>query len=235
MRTPLADLTVVILCGGKGDRLKPLTNTTPKPLVEIKGTPILSHMFNYFESVSIKKYVVAVGYMAEDFRNYFKKKHTNSEVQIVDSGDVDIIQRIKDAAHLIKNDFILCYGDTLADVNLNELAQYHDSHNGDISVTSYPLQSQFGLLELDANGLVTSFKEKPVLDKWINIGYMYISAKCKPELDKYSRFVDFLQAMVQQNRLYSFKHNGIHITVNTLQELQEAEQNIGRFTKTFGA
>lgn len=234
MNTPVSQLTVVVLCGGKGDRLKPLTDTRPKPLVEISGTPILAHLLNFFESSRISKFIIAVGYRAEDFKNYFKSHHKSSEIQIIDSGDVDIIKRIKDAAHLIKQDFILCYGDTLADVNVNDLAHFHNSHKGDITVTTYPLQSQFGLMEVDSSGLVTSFKEKPVLDKWINIGYMYVSTKCLPMLEKHEKFVDFLQEMVSQNKLYSHRHKGVHITVNTLQELSEAEQNIGRFTKSFG-
>jgi len=229
------DLKVLILCGGKGERLKPLTESVPKPLVKIKERPILSYLLSHFESYGFRKFVIAVGYKSESVKRYFKQNHRNLQVEIVDSGDVDIIERIKDAAKYLPDDFLVSYGDTLADVDLEELIRFHNGHDGDVSVTCYPLQSQFGVLEISDNGKVASFVEKPVLDKWINIGYFYFSSRIMGKVRKHKHFLDFLHETIHENRLYSYKHRGVHITVNTIKELRDAESNITQLEERQGA
>ncbi len=225
------DLKVLILCGGKGERLKPYTENTPKPLIKIKGRPILSYLLSHFQSHGFRKFVIAVGYKSQTIIEYFEREHRNVQVEFVDSGDADIIDRIKDSSKYLPDDFIMSYGDTLADVDLDGLIRFHRGHEGDVSVTCYPLQSQFGVLEMAEDGRVASFVEKPVLDKWINIGYYFFSRQIIKEIRKYSTFVDFLHEITKMGNLYSYRHTGIHITVNSVQELQEAENNITRLVE----
>lgn len=222
-------MRVLILCGGKGERLQPLTNSVPKPLIHVKGRPILNYLISYFEAHGFKKFVVAVGYKAEEIIRYCEENHQNLEIRIVDSGDADILKRVQDAVRYIPGDFILCYGDTLADVNIGKLIAFHKRHGGKMSITTYPLQSQFGILESDRSGRVISFEEKPVMDKWINIGYFYLSGGSRDDISKCKNFVGFLQNMISQKEMFSFKHAGLHITVNTITELHEAEKNITKF------
>jgi len=225
------DLKVLILCGGKGERLNPLTNKIPKPLVPINGIPILTYLINYFEINGFKQFVITAGYRSKEIIEFFRKNHTHLDIEIVESGDVDIIKRVQDAASLLSGDFIMCYGDTLADVNINKMIQFHQNHNGLMTITVYPLQSSFGILDIGDSGKVISFIEKPVLNKWINIGYFYFSSQCVPFLKNNLYFVNFLEDQVNQKSIYAYKHRGIHITVNTITELIEAEKNIHRFQK----
>jgi len=222
------DLKVLILCGGKGKRLGPLTYRTPKPLIQINGTPILTYLISYLELYGFKKFVIAAGYKSDKMFEYFQNNHKNLEIEIVDSGDVDIIERIQDAVEFIPGDFIMCYGDTLADVNLLKLIEFHHEHKGNITITSYPLQSPFGILNIDESGKILSFAEKPVLNKWINIGYFYFSKECLKYINKSKNFADFLLGRTNKGDMFGFKHKGIHITVNTITELREAETNIDR-------
>ena len=225
------DLKALLLCGGKGERLIPLTNKTPKPLITINGIPILKHLISYLELYGFKKFVVAAGYKSDKIFEYFRNRHENLDIEIVDSGDVDIIQRIQDAVEFIPGDFIMCYGDTLADVNLLELIEFHHKHKGNITITSYPLQSPFGILNIDGSGKVLSFAEKPILDEWINIGYFYFSRKSIKDISKCNKFVDFLLERTNKGDIFSFKHRAIYITVNTITELREAERNISRLNR----
>lgn len=226
----LENLTVFILCGGKGERLKPLTESVPKPLIEINGKPIINYQLDYFKEFGVNNFVIAAGYKAQSFRDYFEHCHKDVEIDIVDSGDVNIIQRIKDSRSFLKNDFLLCYGDTLADVNIKSLLEFHKSHKGLVSMTTYPMQSPFGVIDMDHSGRVIDFREKPMLDHWINIGFMLFRKEVWNYLDRYNNFVDFLEALIPEKKLYSYRHRGIHITVNTIKELHEAEENITRFT-----
>ena len=228
------NLSAVILCGGKGERLRPLTSSIPKPLVQIKGRPILGYLLEHLERFeSIKHLIVASGHKSEKIEEYFSKNPSSIETKIVNSGDVDIIQRIQDAAANIGGDFFVLYGDTLSNVNVNEIIKFHRSHSKKATITVWPLKSQFGLLELKKDGTVLSFKEKPTLDKWINIGYFYFDKIVGKELEKFDTFEDFLCDLTLRGELKAYTHEGLHITVNTLRELEEAEANIVQINQGF--
>lgn len=221
--------TVLILCGGKGERLRPLTEFIPKPLVHLKGRPILSYLLDHVKKFRMGDIIIAAGFQAEKINIFFQDNHRDLNVTIVDSGDADIIERIKACSPHIKGDLILLYGDTLADVDLNQLQEFHFSHNAKATITLYPLKTQFGLAELDQDGNVTSFREKPTLDKWINIGNFYYENEVLSWMRDFSSYAEFLEFLGSQKKLKGFKHRGVHITVNTLRELEDAEEYIHEF------
>jgi len=225
------NLKALLLCGGKGERLSPLTNGIPKPLIPINGIPILSYLISYLERYGFEDIIIAAGYRSIKIYEYFECHHKNMNIKIVDSGDVDIIKRIQDAAEVIPGDFIMCYGDTLADVDLHKMIDFHHNHNGVLTMTSYPFQSSFGILDIGESGKVISFIEKPVLDKWINIGYFYFSQECMRYIKDSPSFVDFFHERIARQEMYSYKHRGVHITVNTITELRDAENNIANFNR----
>ena len=136
-------VTALILCGGKGERLRPLTESIPKPLVRIRGRPILSYLLDHVKKFGIENVVIATGFQAEKIGVFFQENHRDLTVTIVNSGDVDIIERIKACAPHIAGDLILLYGDTLADVDFNRLQEFHYSHQAQSTITLYPLKCQF--------------------------------------------------------------------------------------------
>lgn len=221
--------TALILCGGKGERLRPLTESIPKPLVHLKGRPILSYLLDHIGKFGIRDIIIAAGFQAEKIDLFFAHHHRDLKVTIVNSGDVDIIERVKACSPHIQGDFILLYGDTLADVDLNRLQEFHYSHDAKATITLYPLKTQFGLAELDQDGNVASFREKPSLDQWINIGNFYFENEVISWMKDFSSFAGFLEFLGSQKKLKGFRHQGVHITVNTLRELEEAEENIHEF------
>jgi len=225
------ELTILILCGGEGERLRPLTADTPKPLINIKGRPILTYLLEHLQKFKLQNIVIAAGFKHEKIYQFFEENHKDLNVQIIESGDVDIIERIKLCAQSIKGDFILLYGDTLADVNFDNLMNFHFSHDSQASITVYPLKSQFGLAEIDSDNNVIEFREKPTLNQWINIGNFYFEKGIIPFLSSFTSFADFLEEAGRQKMLKAFKHDGVHITVNTLRELEEAELNVHEFLK----
>ena len=216
----------VILCGGKGMRLRPLTNTLPKPLVQIKGRPILSYLIDYLCSHGIDDIILAAGYQADQITAYVEENVIDARVRIVDSGDVDVVQRLRDVRLLIDDDFFVFYGDTLSNVNLSDLVSYHRRHSNLATVATWPLKTQFGVFELGENGVVTGFKEKPTLDRWINIGHFYFNKGVFEYMQDYATFEDFLSFVVTEKKLHGYQHHGDHITVNTLEELHHAEDRI---------
>ena len=222
-------ITALILCGGKGERLRPLTDSLPKPLVHLRGRPILGYVLDHLKKYGIDDVVIAAGFKAEIIHKFFEDNYRDMNVKIVTSGDVDIIERIKSCSSQIKDDFILLYGDTLANVNLEHLQEFHFSHSLKATITLWPFKSSFGLFELDQEGNVVNFREKPTLNQSINIGYFYYEQEVFSWLKDFSIYAEFLEFLANQRKLKGFMHQGVHLTVNTLRELEEAEQIIDKF------
>jgi glucose-1-phosphate cytidylyltransferase len=219
-------MKVLILCGGKGERLRPFTDDIPKPLIEINDKPILCYIIEHILSFGINDIILATGYKSNKIQEYVNTYFGNNEIEISDQGDVDIVERIRSVARDMKGDLIVLYGDTISNVNLKALTEFSLQHKEAITVTLWPLRSQFGVIETDFNNKVISYEEKPILDKWINIGYFYFKEKGLDLLKDIDAFEEFLNYIIKENELIGFKHRGDHITVNTLNELQEAQIKI---------
>ena len=224
-----SNVTALILCGGKGERLRPLTESIPKTLVCINNRPILSYLLDHIKSYEISDVVVATGYLSDKIQEFFESSYTDLNVEIVNSGDVDILERINSCVPYIKGDFIVFYGDTLANIDLQALQDFHYEHDKKITMTLWPLKSDFGLVELDSNNVVKNFQEKPTLDKWINIGGFYYQQEAVELLERHSNYANFLSHASSKSQIKGYKHAGIHITVNTLHELEKAKENINMF------
>jgi len=219
---------VLILCGGEGLRLRPITDEIPKPLVKIIDKSILGYIIDHICTFNFDNIVIATGYKSNKIEDYLASDYPECEFRIVNSGDVDIIQRIKDVSKNIEGDLIVLYGDTLSDVDIDELIKFHHSQPGKATITVWPLQSQFGVLDVDQYGMISSYKEKPILDKWINIGYFYFENEILQLLEEFDDFESYLVQLVELQELNGYKHLGSHITVNTLKELEYAENNINK-------
>tara|TARA_Y100001935_G_scaffold255654_1_gene270542 strand:- start:191 stop:883 length:693 start_codon:yes stop_codon:yes gene_type:complete len=222
---------IILLCGGKGERLRPLTIDMPKPLIQINKKPIISYIFEHLESFYLDEFIIATGYKADKIDSYMKELKPSFTYKTVNSGETDIIQRIKDASKYINTDFMILYGDTLSDLNIDKLINFHKQHSQPATISVWPLKTQFGLIETDSNDKVVSFKEKPTFDKWINIGYFYFDKDFMDFILQYSSFERFLEEVAKKGLISAYKHNGIHITVNTLRELDDAEDELNKIIK----
>ena len=220
----------IILCGGKGMRLRPLTHTIPKPLVKINNKEILKYIIEYLERFNINNIYLAAGYKSQKIKYFIKKNKFKSMIKIIDSGEsADILKRIKDCLNEISNDFIVMYGDTLTNIDINNLAKNSLKHNKLATISIWQMPINYGLIEFDKKNLALSFVEKPLLDKWINIGYFYFKYKIKKLIRNSSNWDIFLKKIISLKQLNVFKHKDLHITVNTISELQESEKNIKKF------
>lgn len=223
--------TIIILCGGKGLRLRPITNDLPKPLIPISGKPVLHYIINQCLKYNLDKFIIATGYKSEKINQFVNNNFRDLDCRLVDSGDSDIINRIRDCLDFIDDDFILCYGDTISDINLNRLQEYHKLEKNCSTVTSFPISIPFGVMNLDNKNYVKSFIEKPVLKDVMNIGYFYFSKMHHNLFFKHKSFVAVLDDLCNQKGLKCYNHTGIHITINTIQELEYANANISKILK----
>jgi glucose-1-phosphate cytidylyltransferase len=223
-------LSVMILCGGKGERLKPLTNNLPKPLIKIKKKEILSHIIDHIKFFGLRDIFITSGYKHQMIKKFFSRKHKNCNIKIIQSGvNSDIIKRIQSVIKHSKENLLICYGDTLADININQLYKFHINSKYPVTLSSYEMVSNFGILEMDNKNKVKKYNEKPSLNMWFNIGYIILNKSIFKNVFKFKKFEFFLNNLVQNSKVKSFKHKGLHITVNTVNELEAAKNLVVKF------
>lgn len=221
------NLTIIVLCGGKGERLKPLTNNTPKPLIKINNETILFRILKHLIYYKLNHFIIASGYKSDKIKKFIKKKKEFSNIKVLYTGkDTDIISRIQKCLPYSKDNILICYGDTLLDININKLINFYLLYKNKIIVTVFNLKTNFGILKISSSNTVVKFLEKPNLNLWINVGFILLNKKYYNLLFKFKTFKNFLISIGYKKIFKAFKHLGKHITVNTLSELEEAKKNI---------
>ncbi len=226
----MSDLTAILLCGGKGERLKPFTDSMPKALVPLNGRPLLYHLLKYLGSAGVRRFVICVGYKAEAIESFIRENADPAwEMTCVNSGDVSMTDRILDARPHVHGQAIICYGDTLANVDLPALREEHAARGALVTLTTYPLHSPFGIVDVDAEKRITNFVEKPCLPYWINIGFMLCEPEAFDSLNPQSDMIEFLSGLARRGALYAHQHAGKHLTVNTEKDRALAETQLIEF------
>jgi len=225
----MKNITAVLLCGGKGERLRPFTEHCPKPLVPLGGKPMLQHLVEYLLASGVERFVFCVGYKAGMIHEFLAQHFPDPDrFRVVDSGDATMTDRIADARAHVSGRALVCYGDTLANVHLGDLVRSHEAHGAAATLTTYPLQSPYGIVESDDADRILSFREKPVLPHWINIGFLLLDPAVVAGVGRGSDMPAFLEGLAASGKLFSFRHQGSHLTVNTEKERAQAESQIAQ-------
>ena len=225
-----ADVTAIVLCGGKGERLRPFTESFPKALAPLNGKPLLHHLLRSLERGGISKAVLCTGYRAEAIDDFLRREPPALKIACVNSGeDAAMADRVLDALPHVSARALICYGDTMANVDLATLEAEHRRSGAAATITVYPLHSPFGIVEIAENGAVHGIAEKPVLPHWINIGYLLCERAALACLRRGTDLAEFAAELSQRGQLRAFRHTGRHITVNTEKERAEAEAHITEF------
>ncbi|NOZ80396.1 MAG: NTP transferase domain-containing protein [DPANN group archaeon] len=244
-------MKVVILCGGKGTRLREETEFIPKPLVEIGNKPILWHIMKIYASQGYKDFVLALGYKGELIKHYFKNyqwmshdfsmnlKHPDEltihkkdmldwNITFVDTGKKTLTAgRLKRVAPHIDGDrFMLTYGDGLADINIKKLLAFHEQKKKLATITGLHPISKYGVLKVDG-GLVSEFKEKPILDDVINGGFMVFEKAIFDRIDvkQDAMLVDkTLPDLAKEENLAIYHHEGYWHSMDTYKDYEDLNE-----------
>ena len=240
-------MKVVVLCGGKGTRLREETEFRPKPMVEIGGRPILWHIMKLYAHHGFDDFVLCLGYKGAMIKEYFLNYHSmlndctvsigkypRSAVQYHNESEEDCFTitladtgpetmtggRLKHVERYIQDDtFMLTYGDGVSDVDISDLLAFHNAHGKLATVTAIRPSSRFGLLDLDDAGRVARFREKPVEDDWINGGFMVFNRGVFDYLD-----VDCvleqepLTNLAASGQLMAYRHSGFWQAMDTYRD-----------------
>ena len=233
-------MNTVLLCGGRGVRFSEETNLIPKPMIQIGNLPILMHLIKIYNHYNIKDFILCLGYKQEIIREYFlnfnshnsdmvinlkegnveyfKKPVLDSNIHLIDTGENTLtggrLLKIKD---YIKEDiFLVNYSDGLSNININELIRFHKSHGKIATLTAVKKQGKFGTIQVK-NDTVTSFKEKPVDDDYINGGFFCFSKKIFDYIID-GDFPETLDLLAKNGQLIAYKFKGFLDCVDTLND-----------------
>ncbi|MBI9072773.1 MAG: glucose-1-phosphate cytidylyltransferase [Melioribacteraceae bacterium] len=210
MNSEKKKISVIILCGGQGTRLREETEYKPKPMVEIGGKPILWHIMKIYSFYGFNNFILALGYKGYLIKNYFlnykyynndftldmgkngftlHEKNGTSEknwtITFVDTGENSMTgARIKNCSKYINTEnFAVTYGDGVSNVNLEKEFQFHVDHNKAVTMLGVNPLSKFGELVIDGDQ-VMNFSEKPqVNSSIINGGYFFMKKRFLNYLD----------------------------------------------------
>lgn len=245
-------MKIVIFAGGIGSRITEESHLKPKPMIEIGGRPVLWHIMKIFEAQGFNDFIICLGYkghMIKDyFINYFNhssdftvdlstgKKTIHStdsntfKVTLVDTGlntrTAGRLKRIKQ--HIGDEDFMLTYGDGVADIDLNKLLDFHKSHGKIATITSVRPPQTFGRLSIGPDGKVIHFKEKTQDDSiWINGGFFVLKNKVFDFLPENSDDVMWeespLEELTLSGELFAYNHYGFWKCLDAMRDKIELD------------
>ena len=163
-------MKVLILSGGMGKRLKPITDYLPKPLVPLNGIPIIEWQIKYFKKFGIKEFVICTGYRNDQINDHLSQKKLGVNIQFsIEKKPLGTGGAIKNASKFVKEDsFYVINGDVITNIDLRKLRSQKNS------IAVVPLRTAYGIVHLIGNK-VQRFEEKPKISNyWINAGIYYL-------------------------------------------------------------
>lgn len=244
-------MKVVILAGGFGTRISEESHLKPKPMVEIGEKPILWHIMKYYSAYGFHDFIICCGYkqhvIKEWFADYYlhnsdvtfdlasnkMEVHNNySEpwrVTVVDTGlNTMTGGRIKRIEPYVKGEtFMMTYGDGVCNVDLDTLVKFHKSHGKTATITTVNIGQVKGVLDIDQDNNITSFREKDDSDgSLINGGFMVLNPEIFQYLDGDETVFEQgpMQRLAAEGQLKSFYHDGFWQCMDTQREMKKLEE-----------
>ena len=245
-------MKAVIFAGGLGTRISEETTLKPKPMIEIGGKPILWHILKTYSHYGINDFIICCGYkgylIKEYFANYFLHMSdvtfdmTLNEMEIhqrfvepwrvtlVDTGEHTMTGgRLKRVAMYLKDEeaFCLTYGDGVSDLNITKLIEYHRAHKLQATLTAIHPPNRFGILEINDEHHILSFREKPEnQNDLINGGFFVLSPQVIDLIENDATVWEQnpLEKLAESNQLKAFIHNGFWQPMDTLRDKNILEE-----------
>lgn len=221
-------MKTVILCGGRGTRLGRHGESIPKAMLDVGGEPIIRHILGIYSHYGIDDFILCLGHKKEKIEEYFREGSAPVEgwnVSLRDTGlDTNTGGRIDAVRDELRGEDVFCvtYGDGLSDVNIADLIAFHKAHGRIGTLLAARPFSQFGILEIDGEGLVREFHEKPPLDHWINGGFFVFDREFLDYIDGDVVLErEPLEKLASDGELVAFKHTGFWKCLDTYKDYLE--------------
>ncbi|MBU6455573.1 MAG: nucleotidyltransferase family protein [Cyanobacteria bacterium REEB67] len=218
---------VIILAGGKGERMRPVTEDRPKSMVSVMGKPLLACLFQWLSAYGLRNITLAVGYRHEVIQDYFGdgSSHGVNLNYLVEDEPLGSGGALKNALRFLsplKEPVLVVNGDAITNLNLSDLFAYHEAKKGKLTVVSVPMPSPYGVVDFNERGLVTGFREKPTLPHWANAGIYVVDPSIYELLpDRGDHEVVTLPLIAEAGQMHAFKTQCFWRAMDTVRDIAE--------------
>lgn len=236
-------MKAVVLVGGEGTRLRPLTFTTPKPLLPIVNEAHLERQLAWLASHGVDEVVLSMGYLPDAFHQHFRHDRFGHDIfgevmlrYAVEEEPLGTAGAIRYAAEGIDERFIVCNGDVLTGLDLGAMVRFHDERGAEatISLTRVEDPSAFGVVPTNADGGVIAFVEKPALGKapsnWINAGTYIVEPtfleRIPPRLNVSVERETFPRMLARPGMLFGYQSDAYWLDIGTPEKYLQAHHDV---------
>jgi mannose-1-phosphate guanylyltransferase/phosphomannomutase len=231
-------MKAVVMAGGAGSRLRPLTINHPKPMVPMVNKPVIAHILDLLKRHGILDVVITLQYMAEEIQDYFGDGQSfGMNVQYsVEETPLGTAGSVKQAQHLLDETFVVISGDAVTDIDLSAVIEYHRAKRSLVTITLYRVSNplEYGVVIVDENGRVRQFQEKPswgeVISDTVNTGIYVLEPQVldyfEPQIS-YDFSKDLFPILLEKNDpMYGYVAEGYWCDVGNLAEYMRASNDI---------
>lgn len=228
----------LIIAGGEGKRLRPLTSDRPKPMIPVAGRPILEYQIRWLAGQGVSDVILLCGYKAEVIQKHFGdgsrfglRVHYSLEEEPLGRGGA-----LKLGARLLPPDEDLALalnGDIFTNQPLAPLLRYHRRKGATATVMLTRLRSPYGVTRRDRAGRIVAFEEKPLLPHWINAGVYVLAADFFHRLpERGDHETTTFPELAAKGRLFGYRSRSYWRTIDTFKDLSEAETELRELALT---
>ena len=232
-RSTLIPADAVLMAGGEGKRLRPLTEKTPKPLLKVGEKPIIEYNIDRLKNVGVKNIHLSVNYLADQLVEYFGNGESKSlNIKYVkEDKPLGTIGSILLVDHFEHDDIIVMNSDLLTNIDYSDFFKFYKDSNADMAVaaTSYHVDVPYAVLEVYENNCVKSLKEKPRYTYYSNAGIYILRKdilKMIPE-NQFFDITDLMDRILEMNlKLVTYPINGYWLDIGKHEDFKKAQEDI---------
>ncbi len=232
-QSTLIPVDAVLMAGGKGMRLRPLTDTTPKPLLKVGEKPIIEYNIDRLASVGVKKIYLSINYLGDQLENYFKDGELkNISIDYIrEQKPMGTIGSILLAEDFSNDDIIVMNSDLLTNIDFADFYKTFKDADADMAVatTSYHVDVPYAVLETDHENSVKSLKEKPRYTYFSNAGIYILKKQVLKMIPKgeFYDITDLMEKIIETgHKLITYPINGYWLDIGRPEDLRKAQEDI---------
>jgi glucose-1-phosphate cytidylyltransferase len=222
-------MKVVLFCGGQGMRIREFSDSMPKPMVRLRGRPILWHIMKYYAHYKHTDFVVCLGYKGERIREFFEEQRRVTDgwnIQCVETGlDATIGDRLLAVKEFVRDEpmFLANYGDGVSDVPLDDVIALHERQNSVCTFITVRPHLSYHFIERSPDGLVTGIN--PTMEGFINGGFFVMRPEIFDVLHPGEEIVvEAFNRLILQRKLAAYEYRGFWQCCDTFKDLMNLEK-----------
>ena len=222
-------MKAIILAGGRGKRLKPVTDYVPKPLIPIRNIPIIEWQIRYLKKFGIREVIICTGYKADMIESYLSMKKLGMKIKFsIEKTPLGTGGAIKKAGKWINDkSFFVINGDTITNIDLDKLASKKNS------IAAIELRTKYGILETESDKIINFREKKEISDTWMNAGIYHLQKDVlkklpiKGDIEK-TVFPDY----AKKGMLNTIKFKNVEwFSVDSFKDMEECSERVEKIIK----